>query len=84
MKTTTIELTPETLAAFVNLCHLGCMARGLEVSPLGALVKPLLEQAQTALNEQGNGVDVIETEKAKYAETHIDVADVETAMQETA
>ncbi len=72
MKTTTIELTPEALAAFVNLCHLGCMARGLEVSSLGALVKPLLEQAQTALNEQGNGVDaappdVPETQESDHA-----------------
>ena len=51
MKTTTIELTPEALAAFVNLVDLGVKAGGLQMIKPAALILPLLEQAQMALNE---------------------------------
>lgn len=57
MKTTTLELTPEALAAFVNLVDLGVKAGGLQMVKPAALVLALLEAAQRALNEQGNGHD---------------------------
>ena len=51
MKTTTLELTPEALAAFVNLVDLGVKAGGLQMIKPAALILPLLEQAQITLNE---------------------------------
>ncbi len=55
MKTTTIELTLDALAAFVNLVDGGVKAGGIQMVKPAALILPLLEQAQMALNEQGNG-----------------------------
>ncbi len=55
MKTTTIELTPEALAALVNLVDLGVKMGGIQVVKPAAMVLPLLEMAQLALNERGNG-----------------------------
>ena len=55
MKTTTMELTPEALAALVNLVDLGVKMGGISMVKPAALVLPLLETAQLALNEQGNG-----------------------------
>ncbi len=59
MKTTTIELTPDALAAFVNLVDLGVKAGGIGMVKPAALVLPLLEAAQLDLNRQGNGEDVV-------------------------
>ena len=55
MKTTIIEVTPEALAAFVNLVDLGVKAGGLQMVKPAALILPLLETAQIAFNGQGNG-----------------------------
>ena len=55
MKTTTMELTPETLMALVNLVDLGVKAGGIQMVKPAAMVLPLLEAAQLALNERGNG-----------------------------
>ena len=60
MKTTTMELTSESLTALVNLVDLGVKAGGIQMVKPAAMVLPLLETAQLALNqqsnEQGNGV----------------------------
>ena len=55
MKTTTIELTAEALAALVNFVHLGLQKDGIQMFRPAAMVLPLLETAQLAFNEQGNG-----------------------------
>ncbi len=57
MKTTTLELTQDALSAFINLVDLGVKAGGINMVKPASLVLPLLETAQMALNEQGNGVD---------------------------
>lgn len=59
MKTTTLDLTPEALAAMVNLIDLGVKAGGINMVKPAAMILPLLETAQLALNEQGNGADPI-------------------------
>lgn len=54
MKTTTIELTPEALAAFINLVNAGVLNErlgGIQVWGFQKLVMPLLENAQMALSE---------------------------------
>ncbi len=71
---TTIELTPDTLAAMLNLVHIAAQSRGCEVFGMQQLVMPLLAEAQQAFTAQGNGADVMEAEKAKYAETAMNVA----------
>ena len=55
MKTTTIDLTLDTLMALVNLVDFGVKAGGITMVKPAALVLPMLETAQLALNEQGNG-----------------------------
>ena len=61
MKTTTMELTPAALAAFVNLVDIGMKNErlgGIQVEEPASLVVPLLKQAQLALHEQENGADI--------------------------
>ncbi len=83
MKTTTIELTQDELRVIVGVLDAGVKAAGLQaVVPLAPVLMKL-EQAGLAFAPAGNGADVMKVEKAKYAETHIDVADVP-EMQETA
>ena len=61
MKTTTIELTPEALAALVNLVDFAVKAGGIQVIEIAALVLPPLKVAQLAFNEQGNGATMPDT-----------------------
>ncbi len=82
MKTTTLELTQSELQTLVGVLDAGVDVLKLKaVLPLAPVVEKL-EQAGKAFAPAGNGVDVMEVEKAKYAETHIDVADVP-EMQES-
>ncbi len=50
---TKIEVTPETLAALVNLIDLGVRAGGIQMVAPAALVLPLLERAQRELATDG-------------------------------
>lgn len=50
--TATIEVTPEVLAAFVNLIDLGVKAGGIQMVAPAAMVLPLLEKAQLDLAEK--------------------------------
>ena len=50
--TTKIEVTLESLAAFVNLVDLAVKAGGIQVVSRAALVLPLLEKAQLDLSEK--------------------------------
>ena len=70
MKTTTIELTPEALAALVNLVNLGVKMGGIQMVMTAAMVVPLLDAAQRAFNEQGNGAmpDMKSEENVKEAD----------------
>ncbi len=82
MKTTTLELTQSELQTLVSVLNEGVGVLKLQaVVPLAPVVLKL-EEAALVFAPDPPGVDVMEAEKAKYAETHIDVADVP-EMQET-